>query len=271
MIDSSRFLTAVLATVLLAGTPSGVDQTRPILVFAAASLQTALDELAGPIERATGARTRVSYASSSALARQIENGAPAEIFISADVDWMDYLDGRKLVRAGTRVHLLGNRLVLIAGKARPVTLKIDRKFPLAATLGRERLALANPDAVPAGKYAKAALATLGVWDQVASRIAAAENVRAALQLVARGEAPLGIVYRSDAIAETSVVVVDTFPEATHPPIVYPAALLPGASPAASSVLEYLKTDAARRVFEKQGFTVPRPGALGPGPKGNPSR
>ena len=266
MIDSSRFLPAALATVLLAGTPSGGEQSPPILVFAAASLQTALDELAGPIDRATGARLRVSYAASAALARQIEHGAPAEIFISADLDWMDYLDERKLVQTGTRVTLLGNRLVLIAGKARPVTLKIDRNFPLAATLGRERLALANPDAVPAGRYAKAALANLGVWDQVASRIAAAENVRAAMQLVARGEAPLGIVYRSDAIAETSVVVVDTFPEATHPPIVYPAALLPGASPSASKVLDYLKTDAARSVFEQQGFTVSRPRAHGQRPR-----
>ena len=260
-VDSSRFLISALALAIIAGTSSpGGEQTRQVLVFAAASLQTALDELAPAVARATGATMRVSYAASSALARQIENGAPAEIFISADLDWMSYLAERKLIDAATRVNLLGNRLVLIAGRTRPIALRIDRNFPLAAALGRDRLALADPEAVPAGKYAKAALTSLGVWDQVASRIAAAENVRAALQLVARGEAPLGIVYRSDAIADTSVVIVDTFPETSHPPIVYPAALVTNASPAALKVLEYFASDAARAVFERQGFTVPRPRA-----------
>ena len=273
MVDSSRFLGLASGlclgvgalVVMAAAAPAARRQGPPILVFAAASLQTALDELAAPIERASGARIRVSYAASSALARQIENGAPAEIFISADLDWMDYLAQRKLVRTETRVNLLGNRLVLIAARARPVTLKIGPGFPLVAALGRDRLALANPDAVPAGRYAKAALTNLGIWTQIAPKVAAAENVRAALQLVARGEAPLGIVYRSDAIAETAVVVVDTFPEATHPPIVYPAALLPGASMAAAKVLDFLKTDAARSAFERQGFTVPARSFFGPWP------
>lgn len=234
--------------------------TRPandVLVFAAASLQTALDDLVEPAQRATGVRMRVSYAASSALARQIENGAPAGLFISADLDWMDYLADRRLIRTDSRVNLLGNRLVLVAPRVQPVTLKIGPGFALAAALGRDRLALADPAAVPAGKYARAALTSLGVWDAVAGKIAAAENVRAALLLVSRGEAPLGIVYHTDAVADASVVIVDTFPESTHPPITYPAALTSVASAAASSVLGFLKTDAARVVFDKQGFTTPR--------------
>ena len=228
-----------------------------VLVFAAASLQTALDALVVPMERATRVRMRISYAASSALARQIENGAPADLFLSADLEWMDYLAERRLLRADTRVNLLGNRLVLIAPKAKTVTLKIGAGFPLAAALGKNRLAMADPAAVPAGKYARAALMSLGVWEAVAGKVAAAENVRAALLLVSRGEAPLGIVYRTDALADAGVVIVDTFPETTHPAIVYPAALTSGASPAAAKVLDFVKTDAAQAVFDQQGFSVPR--------------
>jgi molybdate transport system substrate-binding protein len=201
---------------------------------------------------------RVSYAASSALARQIENGAPADLFISADLEWMDHLAGRQLIRADSRVNLLGNRLVLIAPAGQPVTMKIAPGFGLAAALGRDRLALADPAAVPAGKYARAALTSLGVWDAVAGRIAAAENVRAALRLVSRREAPLGIVYYSDAVADTGVRIVDTFPESAHPAIVYPAALTSTASPAAAKVLEYLQSNEARAVFAAQGFKdIPR--------------
>lgn len=242
-----------------ASPPSAAQSARPsgdVLVFAAASLQTALDELIEPAKRATGATIRVSYAASSALARQIESGAPAQLFISADLDWMDYLAGRHLIRQDSRVNLLGNRLVLIAPRSRPVKLTIAPGFALAAALGSSRLALADPASVPAGKYARAALTRLNVWDAVANRIAAAENVRAALLLVSRGEAPLGIVYRTDAMADAGVVVVDTFPETSHPPIIYPAALTPGASPAAARVLEFLTTDAAWSVFARQGFTKP---------------
>lgn len=245
-----------LAVGLLTALPLAA-QPDDVLVFAAASLQTALDELVAPVQRATGARMRVSYAASSALARQIESGAPAQLFISADLEWMTYLSDRKLVRGESRVNLLGNRLVLIAPRTRPATLKIARGFALSAALGRDRLALADPAAVPAGKYARAALTSLGVWDSVATKIAAAENVRAALLLVSRGEAPLGIVYHTDAGADSGVVIVDTFPENTHPPIVYPAALTSGASPAAARVLEFLKTEAARAVFEKHGFSRAR--------------
>jgi molybdate transport system substrate-binding protein len=170
---------------------------------------------------------------------------------------MNYLADRKFLRAESRVNLLGNRLVLIGTKGQQVELKIGPGFGLAQALGRERLALADPAAVPAGKYAREALTALGVWDGVAGKIAAAENVRAALMLVARGEAPLGIVYRTDALLDTGVVVIDTFPESSHGPIVYPAALISTASASAGKVLDFLKTPAARAVFDKHGFTRPR--------------
>jgi molybdate transport system substrate-binding protein len=247
---------AVGAALALAPARAATQAGESVLVFAAASLQTALDDLAAPVQRATGARLRMSYAASSALARQIENGAPAAVFISADLDWMNYVADRKLVRAESRVNLLGNQLVLVATKNHAVALKIGSGFGLAQALGRERLALADPVAVPAGKYAREALTKLGVWDSVAGKIAATENVRAALLLVSRGEAPLGIVYRTDALAEPGVVVVDTFPESAHAPIVYPAALTTAASPLAAKVLEYLKSPAARAVFDRYGFTTP---------------
>src|SRR5262245_60189408 len=246
-------LPLVVSLGLSVGTPSA-QRPGEVLVFAAASLQDALDSLVDPTLRSTGVRMRISYAASSSLARQIENGAPAGLFISADVDWMDYLVERKLVQSASRVNLAGNRLVLIAPKSEPVSLRIAPGFPLAATLGTGRLALANPDAVPAGKYAKAALTALRVWDSVAGRVAAAENVRAALLLVARREARLGIVYATDARVEPGVVVVDTFSETLHPPIVYPAALLTSASADAVKIFEFLKSDAAAKAFQAQGFT-----------------
>lgn len=252
-----RGLAAVFLAVLLVSAPvAQPGQATDVLVFAAASLQSALDELAPSIQKATGARIRVSYAASSALARQIENGAPADIFISADLDWMKYLADRRLVRAESQTELLGNRLVLIATKDRPIQIKIAQGFGLAQALGRNRLALADPEVVPAGKYAREALTRLGIWESVAGRIAAAENVRAALMLVSRGEAPLGIVYRTDAAIDPGVAIVDTFPETTHSPIVYPAALTPTASAAGERVLAYLRTTAARAVFDKHGFTAP---------------
>jgi molybdate transport system substrate-binding protein len=243
---------AMSASVVPAVSP---QQSGEVLVFAASSLQNVLDALVEPALRSTGVRMRVSYAASSALARQIENGAPAGLFISADLDWMDYLAERKLVQVSSRVNLAGNRLVLIAPRSQPVTLRIAPGFPLAATLGADRLALANPDAVPAGKYAKAALTSLRVWDSVAGKIAAAETVRAALILVARGEARLGIVYATDAKVEPGVVVVDTFPDSLHPPIVYPAALLPNATAEAARILNFLKSDAGHKAFLAQGFTT----------------
>jgi molybdate transport system substrate-binding protein len=249
---------ALVVSVLALALPSRVGAARPassVLVFAASSLQTALDELTPQMERASGASVRVSYAASSALARQIESGAPADLFISADERWMNYVADRRLIKADTRVNLLGNTLVLIAPARQPVTLKISPGFALAARLGSGRLAVGDPASVPAGEYAQAALTSLGVWSSVVAKLAPAENVRAALLLVSRGEAPLGIVYRTDALADPGVMIVDTFPEATHPPIVYPAALTAGASAEATGVLAFLRSAPARTVFARQGFTV----------------
>lgn len=231
-------------------------QSGKVLVFAAASLKTALDEINAQWQGRTGKRAVVSYAASSALAKQIEQGAPADIFISADLDWMEYLAERKLIRPETRSDLLSNRLVLIAPKGTNLQVEIKPGLPLASLLGQGHLALANTDAVPAGKYSKAALKALGVWEQVKGRIAQAENVRAALLLVSRGEAPLGIVYESDAVSDPSVVTVGILPDATHPRIIYPIALTSGStSPDAGGFLDELKSPQARTIFEKQGFTM----------------
>lgn len=246
-----------LAVALAAPAAESLPRSAPVLVFAAASMKTALDELAGPCERATGVAMRASYAASSALARQIEEGAPAAIFISADVEWMDYVAERKLIRPETRVDLAGNRLVLVAPARQPVAMTIAPGFALAASLAGGRLAVADPGGVPAGRYARAALTSLGVWSSVESRLAAAENVRAALMLVSRGESPLGIVYRSDAVADRGVVVVDTFPESTHPPIVYPAAVTTRGDESAAAVLDFLRGPVARQTFERQGFANAR--------------
>jgi molybdate transport system substrate-binding protein len=251
----SILLAALLALVSTV-TMVGFDQGPPagIVVFAAASLQSVLDELTPAIEHATGVRIRTSYAASSALARQIESGAPAELFVSADVAWMDYLAQRNLIRSETRVDLLGNQLVLIAPAGRSPSLKIAPGFAIASVLGSNRLALADPAAVPAGKYAQAALTSLGVWNTVSNKLAAAENVRAALVLVSRGETPLGIVYKTDALADRGVVIVDTFPPATHPRIVYPAALTTASTAGAGRVLAFLRGAEARTVFVRHGFS-----------------
>ncbi len=230
-----------------------------MLVFAAASLKNALDAIADDWRREPGKHATISYAASSTLAKQIENGAPADLFISADRDWMDYLEQRKLIDPKSRVDLLGNRLVLIAPKDNKTELVIRPGFDLAGALGDGRLAMADPVAVPAGLYGKAALEALGAWPSVANHIAAAENVRAALLLVARGEAPLGIVYQTDAAAEPGVRIVASFPPDTHPPIVYPMALTAAsANPDAPSLAAYLRGPAARTRFEAQGFTVVDP-------------
>jgi molybdate transport system substrate-binding protein len=252
-----RLVVAVGLTVAATACGTGRRTAPPdVLVFAASSLKDVVDDLAPLVEASAGARMRVSYAASSSLARQIEEGAPAEIFVSADLDWMDYLAARNLIQQNTRVDLTGNRLVLIAPAGRTVTMHMASGFPLAAALGGGRLAIADPEAVPAGKYAKAALTSLGVWDAVATRLAPAENVRAALTLVSRAEAPLGVVYHTDALADPGVVIVDTFPPSSHPAIVYPAALTTRASPAAARVLGVLRGDEAHAVFKRRGFVPP---------------
>ena len=233
---------------------AGARAEAPV-VFAAASLKNALDEVASRYAANTSTKPAIAYAASSALARQIENGAPAQVFISADRDWMDYLDKKGLLQPGTRHDLLGNRLVLIAPAKQPVRLQPAPNFRIADVLKGQRIALADPASVPAGKYAKAALEKLGVWRQLSGHVAAAENVRAALALVARGEAPLGVVYRTDAAVEPGVVVAGVFPDGTHPPIVYPAAALKGAKPEGLAFLRFLGGAAAKRIFEKYGFAV----------------
>jgi molybdate transport system substrate-binding protein len=224
-----------------------------VTVFAAASLKDALDENARAYQAKAGDRILVSYAASSALAKQIEAGAPADLFISADLDWMDYLERRHLIKSDTRQNLLRNRLVLVAPADSKVSVTIAPGFPLATLLGNGRLAMANPDAVPAGKYGKASLEALGIWKDVQSKVAAAENARAALVLVSRGEAPFGIVYRTDAVADPKVRVVGLFPEDTHPPVVYPIAVTAAGKPAAGAFLKWLNESQARAVFEKHGF------------------
>lgn len=232
-------------------------QGRDLVIFAAASLKNALDEIAFAYARDAGKPgPKIAYAASNALAKQIEQGAPADLFISADLDWMDYAASKGLLREGTRVSLLGNRLVLIAPKDSGVSLTLTPGLNLAQALAGGRLAMANVDAVPAGKYGRAALERLGAWEGVRVQVAQAESVRAALLLVSRGEAPLGIVYRTDAAADPSVTILGVFPEDTHPPIVYPVAVTSASSnPDAAAFLAHLRGPAARAAFERQGFSV----------------
>lgn len=234
---------------------STLAQSGNVTVFAAASLKNALDAIAGDWRKETGKRVTISYAASPTLAKQIESGAPADLFISADLDWMDYLQQRNLIDPKSRRDLLGNKLVLIATKDSAVQATIAPGLPLARLLGGGRLAMADPGSVPAGKYGKAALTRLGVWQDVVGRVAAAENVRAALLLVARGEAPLGIVYQTDAAAEPGVKIVGTFPPDTHPAITYPMALTLSARAGAAEFAAHLRSAAAAAQFEAQGFTV----------------
>jgi molybdate transport system substrate-binding protein len=242
------------------GMQPAIAQDGDVIVFAAASLKNALDAINDAWQKETGKRAKISYASSSALAKQLEQDAPAQIFISADLDWMDYVAQRNLIRPESRANLLGNRIVLIAPKDKAQPVEIKAGFDLAGILGDGRLAMANVDAVPAGKYGKAALEKLGVWASVANKTAQAENVRAALLLVSRGEAPAGIVYRTDAAADQSVEIIGNFPESTHPPIVYPIALTANAThPDAAAFLAHIRSAKAKSLFEAQGFTVLSPG------------
>lgn len=227
-----------------------------VSVFAAASLKEALDAQATRFEADTGNKVVVVYGGSNALARQIEAGAPAQLYVSADVDWMDYLERRGLLVARSRSNLLRNDLILIAPANASARMRIEPRFDLAGALGGGKLAMANPDSVPAGKYGKSALESLGVWRSVERSVVRTDNVRAALALVARGEAPLGIVYKTDALAEKGVRVVDTFPATSHGPIVYPIALVKPESAPARALLEFLSSAKARPVWERYGFSLP---------------
>jgi molybdate transport system substrate-binding protein len=258
-----RILVAIaLGAFALAPVPGPVRADEPVVVFAAASLKNALDEASAAWAKESGKAVRISYAGSNALAKQIEAGAPADLFVSADQAWMDYVEKAGLVKPGSRVDLLRNALVLIAPGPKntatdpQIALAPDFGTTLTRVLGGGKLAMATIDAVPAGKYGKAALERLGAWKAVKGQVAQAENVRAALLLVARGEAPLGIVYATDAAADPSVHVVATFPADSHPPIVYPAALVnESRNLDAALLLTALRGPAARGFFEHQGFTV----------------
>lgn len=236
--------------------PTGPALAQQVTVFAAASLTDALDRIAADWSGETGHDVVMSYAGSPALARQIQAGAPADLFISASTDWMDALEASGDIRPGTRRDLLGNSLVLIAhGPARPVT--IDAELDLPGLLAGGRLSMAMVDSVPAGVYGKAALTHLGLWDAVAPMVAQSENVRTALAFVARDEAPLGIVYATDAVRQADVSVIGTFPHESHAPITYPAALTAQSdNPEAQAFLDYLASDAARAVWSEFGFTTP---------------
>lgn len=227
-----------------------------LTVFAAASLKTALDAAGSVWQASTSGELAISYAASSALARQIEQGAPADVFFSADRDWMSYLAERNLITPGSTRELLENEMVLIAPADSKTKAVIAKDFPLASLLGEGRLAMADVKSVPAGKYGKAALESLGIWSSVESRIAQAENVRGALKLVATGEAPLGIVYKTDAIAEATVKIIGTFPADSHPPIIYPVAVIATSQHAgAAEFVKFLQSATAQAIFVEQGFTV----------------
>jgi molybdate transport system substrate-binding protein len=230
------------------------EDSGTVLVFGAASLTNVLDDLGKAFTEKTKVPVKSSLAASSVLAKQIEAGAPADVFFSADLEWMDYLEQRKLLKPGSRHDVVGNSLVLIAPADSTVTVKIEKGVDLGAALGPQgKLATGDPDSVPVGKYAKAALEKLAAWDKVSGQIVRAENVRAALAFVARGEAPLGIVYKTDALAEKKVKIIAVFPADTHPPITYPIALTTHGGAGAQQFVDFVRSKPAGEIFHKYGF------------------
>jgi molybdate transport system substrate-binding protein len=261
MLSRRLLIAAAFAASTLIGTTLPALAADPV-VFAAASLKNALDDVAAAYTDKTGKTVAISYAGTSTLVRQIEQGAPADIFFSADATWMDYAIDHELVKPETRRTLLGNEIVLVVPKDSTATIAIAPGMDLAGLLGSDgHLAMANVDSVPAGKYGKASLETLGVWDSVAAQVVQSENVRLAMAFVARGEAPAGIVYATDAAAEPAVKVIGAFPADSHPPILYPVAMTAGSTnPDAMAFFDFLQSDAAVPAYRKQGFTVVSPGS-----------
>lgn len=250
---TKTFWGPLVLAIIFFSTPAAADE---ITVFAAASLTNALNEAGNAFEQKEGRTVRFSYASSSTLAKQIENGAPADLYLSADLAWMDYLDQREMIIKESRTNLLGNSLVLIAPDSSSLKVVLKPGTDLGGLLSGGLLAAGDPDHVPAGKYARAALEKLGIWKNIEGRIARTNDVRAALALVERAECPLGIVYATDAASSEKVKVVGAFPADSYPPVVYPAALVKDkGTSAARSLLEFLKSPAAKPIFEKHGFTV----------------
>ena len=251
----ARAVALALVASLWAGA-AGAEAAEELVVLAAASTVAAMEEVATSFALAGLGRTRISYASSGALARQIEIGAPADVFLSANERWMDYLAERGLIDSASRRDLLSNALVLVAPLDSPLELTIAPRFPLAEALGQGRLAMGDPDHVPAGIYGREALISLGVWDAVAGRVAAASDARAALALVGRGEVAAGIVYASDVHARKRVRVVGRFPATSHRAIVYPVAALAGRMrPLAAAFLDFLRSAEARAAFRRHGFII----------------
>ena len=247
----------LISAIFAAGTAQAEDRT-PLTIFAAASLTESMQAAGREFTARIGTPVRFSFASSAGLARQLEAGAPADMFVSADGEWMDYVEQRGLIDPRSRANLLQGELVLIAPAEGATRLPIRRGFPIAAALGPNgRLATGDPDSVPVGRYAKASLISLGVWDAVSGRLARAENSRQALALVARNEAPLGIVYLTDALVERRVRVVGVFGARTHPRILYPAALMRNKRPSAATFLRFLQSDAGRKIFHRYGFRTVR--------------
>ncbi len=249
-------LISALWLVVASGPVFAQTAPRPILIFGAASVTNVLDELAASYSKREGVEIKTSYAASSVLAKQLEAGAPADIFISADQEWMDYAAKKAVIKPDSRFNLVANTLVLIAGINNGAVIDLKPGVDLKIALAGQKLAMADPNSVPAGRYGKAALIALGGWDLVASSVAPADNVRTALAYVARGETPLGVVYGTDAKSDPKVRVVATFPANTHPPIVYPAALTVQAQPAAEKFLKYLQSPEAQTAFVKAGFSSP---------------
>lgn len=247
-------ISALASTLALAlATPAAADE---VVVFAAASMKTALDAVAADFQAATGHQVTISYGGSNALAKQIIEGAPADIFLSAAVNWMDEVEKAGLIADGTRRDLFGNTLVLIAHGKDAAPVEIGPGLDLAGLLAGGRLSMAMVDAVPAGQYGKAALESLGLWPSVEASVAQSENVRAALTLVSTGEAPFGIVYATDAVADDNVTVIGTFPADSHKPITYPGALLTNAADTADrAFLDALSSDAGDAKFAEQGFAI----------------
>jgi molybdate transport system substrate-binding protein len=240
--------------VLLYLQSSAAQTDKPtIVVFAAASLTNALQEVGDSFTKEYSISVKFSFAASSVLARQVENGAPADVFFSADIEWMDYLQGRRLIQIDTRHDVVANHLVLVAPADSKIKLKIEPHFPLAATLGTGRLSTGDPDSVPVGRYAREALTKLGVWNDVEKRLVRADSVRSALAFVDRGEAALGIVYATDADIDKKVRVVDVFPDDTHLPIVYPIALTAVAKPDAVRFVDYVRSTVGSATLKKYGF------------------
>lgn len=249
-------LGVVLITIALFSAASA--RAGEVLVFAAASQRNALDAVIAAYDKTGKDKVKASYQSSSTLARQIEQGAPADFYISANPKWMNYLEERKLIDTATRTDMFGNGLVLVTAKdSKADKVDLEKGFDLSGLVGDGKLAVGDPDHVPAGIYAKQAMQSLGMWDRMEAKLARADNVRSALALVSRGEAPYGIVYSSDAVADKGVKVVGTFPEDSHPKILYPVAVTADAkNPAgAKALLDFLKTPEAVKIYESYGFRV----------------